>query len=310
MSLLLTESCDIGLFRWSVNGLVSTTDNGGVGKFGSFIINSSDSDFDNNIIQQFRELTNPDNIRSVRLSFWMKANGKLNSDSNFILIESIKEKCGVALGINKNGQFYSGYLTENSVWQGKFAEENIAQPNIVDDHYHYVEIEGLWDNNNTSYVRIYVDNFLHINYSANNTKEGKCWPHPDKITFGNLNGVDLQLDDIIVWDDLGFSYTGYKGSTKLKTTKALSVEEYAKKGVKKSFNIENNGSVLGGVITARANSEEGKTSSLEIYANIANKEQTSKEYTFVSDAPQVIKMTVNTSNEDTSKFTIGYKRTQ
>lgn len=310
MSLLLTESCDIGLFRWSVNGLVSTTDNGGVGKFGSFIINSAISNFDNKITQQFRELTNPDNIRSIRLSFWMKANGQLDSDSNFILLESVKDKCGVALGVNNKGQFYSGYLTESSIWQGKFAEENIAQPNIIDGHYHYVEIDGLWDNNNTSYVRIYVDNFLHINYSANNTKEGKCWAHADKITFGNLKGVDLQIDDIIVWDDLGSSYTGYKGSTKLKTTKALSVEEYAKKNVKKTFNIENNGSVLGGIITARANSEEGKSSSLEIFANIANKEQKSKEYTFVSDAPQTIKMVVDTSGEDSSKIAIGYKRTQ
>lgn len=310
MSLLLTESCDIGLFRWSVNGLVSSTENGGAGKFGSFVIDSSENNFDNYISQQFREPSSPDNIRSVRLSFWIKATGEVNEDSNFIKIDSVRQNVGAILGINKKGQFYSGYITKNSEWQGKVAEENISQPNVADGYYHYVEVDALWDNSSTSYIRIYVDNALYINIYTNTSYESACWDHPSRITFGNLNGASLEIDDIVVWDDLGSSYIGYKGSTKLRTTKAISVEEYTKKNANKSFNIENNGSVIGGMLTARVNSEEGKSSSVEIYAKIGNNEQTSKEHTVLSSTPKTIKLPIDTANEDTSKFTVGYKRTK
>lgn len=310
MSLLLTESCDIGLLRWNVNGSVSSIDNGGVGKSGSFAIESSYKEFQNNIAQQFRDIDRYDNSRSVRISFWFKSENMLIDDSNFLKIESAREKCGAVLGINKNGQLYSGYLTKDSIWQGKFAEENISQPNILDNHYHYIEIEGLWQDDNTSYVRIYVDNVLYINFAGNNSKDGICWSRPDRITFGNLNGANLQIDDIIVWDDLGLSYNGYKGSTRLKTTKAISVEEYIKKSASKTYNINSATSPVGAMLTMLANSEEGKSSSVSIYTKVGSKEQISKEYSFVSTAPQTIKIPVDTSGEDASKFTVGFKRTK
>lgn len=223
--LLLTESCDFGLDRWDIIGNITSNDSFGINKTKGMRIDSDSSILKNKATRAFRTIDNADEKRDFRLSFWIKIDGKIVEDSEFISIISQKQDCGAMIGLNALGHLYATTLFASDVPGEVYTKDNPSHPNLMDGNYHYVEIYAKYDADWTGAVKIFVDNFLYIAQEGMNLTDGFCWSRPDTITFGNLIGADIYLDDIILWDDLGSDYIGYRGSTVLNSKKIVENSE-------------------------------------------------------------------------------------
>lgn len=226
MSLLFLESCEVGFSRWITEGSMDHLSYDGLIDKKSFIIHDGTERFQNKIIKQFRDVTEHHEQRKFRLSFWMKTNRKLTKDSEFVSVFSKKENQGGMIGLDKSGRFYIGYLCQDNLWQGKYLDSNVDQPSVTDGKYHYVEFDIVWDNSPAAHIMVYVDNKLYLKrLGANLFDDRYCWSRPDSIMFGNLIGSDLFLDDIIMWDDIGTDYIGYKGPKRVQHSIPLGFQE-------------------------------------------------------------------------------------
>lgn len=259
--LLLTESCDFGLNRWNVNGNVSVNDRIGIYQSKGILIEPSFSILQNTISRQFRAIDNRDEKRDFRLSFWIRIDGKISEDTEFISVKSAKQNCGAMIGIKPNGHLYATNLYATDVPGYVYTKDNAAHPNLADGNYHYVEIYAKYDADWTGCVRIYIDNVIYINQEGMNLLDDFCWSRPDTITFGNLVEANLYLDDIILWDDLGHDYSGYRGSCVINTKTVATNEELYGIGTK-TFNVDNSDS-LGSVFTMSVIATEAKQATVK-----------------------------------------------
>lgn len=254
--LLLTESCDFGLSRWSINGNVSVNDGYGINQSKGIMIEHAGNILQNKITRQFRAIDNLDEKRDFRLSFWIKIDGKITENSEFISVKSLRHDCGAMIGIDTNGRLYATNLYAADIPGYNYTKDNPAHPNLMNSQYHYVEIYAKYDADWTGCVRIYVNNMLYINQEGINLLEDFCWSRPDTITFGNLIDANLYLDDIILWDDLGNECIGYRGSSILSSQTIVTNDELY--GIKtKLFDVDNSGS-LGSMITMSVTATEAK----------------------------------------------------
>lgn len=225
MALLFLESCESPHNRWLIEGNILHSENEGLIQKKAFVLADGESKFTNKITHQFRETEEFYEQRKFRLSFWMKTNGNPKSDSEFISVVSKKEKQGGMIGLDKNGRFYVGYLCKEDEWQGKLVKSNLKQPSVTDGKVHFVEFDVVWDNLQTAHIIVYVDNKQYLQrLGVSVFDEQFCWSRPDTITFGNLIGCDLVIDDIIMWDDKGTEYVGPKGPKRILYSEPIGFE--------------------------------------------------------------------------------------
>lgn len=275
--LLLTESCDFDLSRWNVNGEVSLVDGIGINQKSGILIPSSNSILKNRMSKQFRAVNNDDEKRDFRLSFWFKVNGQIAESSEFISIKSVKQNCGAMIGINKLGQLYATNLYAPDIPGYHYTKDNDANLRLNNGKYHYVEIYAKYDADWTGCIKIFVNNVLYLHQEGMNLLEDYCWSRPDSITFGNLIGTDLHLDDIILWDDLGSDYIGMKGSTILSSKQLLETSEELYGTGTKTFDINNQNS-LGSMVTMAVSATEAQEATIKSITVCNGTKTEGKEY--------------------------------
>lgn len=295
--LLLTESCDFGLDRWVVFGNITTDESFGINKTKGIFIPSEILILKNKIRRSFRTIENSDEKRDFRLSFWIKIDGKITEESEFISIISQRQQCGAMIGINNLGHLYAKTMFAIDVPGYMYTKDNMSHPNLMDGNYHYVEIYAKYDADWTGAVKIFVDNALYINQVGMNLTDDFGWTRPDTITFGNLIGADLYLDDIILWDDLGSDYIGYRGSTVLNSKKIIETSEELY-GIKdKLFDI-NTVDSMGSLISMTVASTEAKDATVKPISIVNGQKTEGKEKDLLSTKDVYFTMFVEGGKEN------------
>lgn len=295
--LLLTESCDFGLDRWDIAGELATNDSFGINKTKGLGIPSADQRLKNKLVRSFRAIDNSDEKRDFRLSFWIKIDGNIAENSEFISIISQKENCGAMIGINIFGHLYATTLNTIDVPGNIYTKDNLYHPNLMDGNYHYVEIYAKYDADWTGTVKIFVDNTLYISQDGMNLSDDFCWSRPDTISLGNLIGADVYLDDIILWDDLGSDYVGYRGSTILNSKKLIDNSEELYGIKNKLFDTDTLGS-MGSLISMTVVATEAKEATIKPVSIVNGVKSENKEIDLLSTKNAHLTMFVEGGKEN------------
>jgi len=299
MALLLLEGCDIDFQRWTKTGSLTYSKTDGLYNQGAFVIPSSSQKFVNKISNKFNE----DNIavgqRKFRLSFWMTTKGTLSQNVEFITLQSSIENMGGSIGLNTEGRFYVGYLTDESQWKGIWAECGESQPSVLDGKTHFIEFDIHWDTWTGSPVNIWVDGVKYCNKIGRNVpSEEKVWSRPDTITIGNLIGCDLILDDIILWNDVG-NYVGQQGPKKVQFSIPKDFHKYADKSVftgEKLFETSVSPHTRAGIVTMILSHETGKVSLVRPVVKVGNEYMRGENILLMTDAEKTLKMHLDNVN--------------
>lgn len=295
--LLLTESCDFGLDRWTTIGNVKAEDHFGLNNTKGIVIESDDSILKNKIERSFRTMDNVDERRDFRLSFWIKVEGNITEKCEFVSITSQKQNCGAMIGMNTLGQLYSTTMYAIDIPASAYTKNNFSQSNLADGNYHYVEIYAKYDADWTGVVKIFVDNILYVSETGINLSDDYCWSRPDTISFGNLIGANLYLDDIIVWDDLGSDYIGYRGSTVLNSRKLIESSEELYGINNKLFDADTLNS-MGSMISITVASTEGKEATIKPISVVNGQKSEGKEKDLLSTKDVYFTMFVEGNKEN------------
>lgn len=315
MALLFLESCEVGFQRWTTEGSLDWYfgDRNILNK--CFIIHDgaagtgmTSEKFKNRITRQFRDILEHCEQRRFRLSFWMKTNRQLTENSEFISIFSKKENQGGMIGIDKTGRFYAGYLCEDNTWQGKYTKINTNQPSVTDGKYHFIELDIVWDNSESAHIMISVDNKIYVRKLGINVHDQTyCWSRPDSITFGNLIGADLFLDDIIMWDDTGKDYIGPKGPKRVSYNIPLSFTEITV-DEKKEYLYETfiSNQTRSGIVTVIAREEAGSTSNVNLVFKTADQKVIGQTTEVLSETDNILSLHIGPQTH--SRTWIGFEK--
>lgn len=306
MSLLLLEGCDVGFDRWLKTGnLIHSELDGLDNQRPAFIFPSAKQKFENKIVNRFKPETDAMTIvgqRKFRLSFWIRIDGNLTENTEFITLSSSSENMGGSIGLNTDGRFYVGHLTENSEWKDIWAKCDDSQPSILDNKTHFVEFDIHWDTWEGSPVIIWVDGIKYCDKRGRNTlSDTRVWSAPNIIEIGNLIGCNLILDDIILWDDSG-NYLGPKGPKKINTSIPKDFHKYADRNVhmgENLFETHVSSTTRAGIVSMVLSHDPGKFSVVCPVVKISNDYIRGAPINLMSDSNHTLKMVldqVNVSN--------------
>lgn len=153
----------------------------------------------------------------IRMAWWMKADAGFsgnevgNAAGYFISLENSALTNIFDIGIGNFGELYFG-RTETSRGASTNNIGLMRSRVVADGRWHHVEME-LTLSTTTGTLKVWIDGDQDINLSNVDTVDGASnFSSFTQIRLGacrtNNTAQNLELDDIILWDDTGTSFTG------------------------------------------------------------------------------------------------------
>lgn len=153
----------------------------------------------------------------IRCAFWLRiVNWNFTFSTNYQGLVRWVDRAGKywPIWFGANGAIIAGFFDDSTIVSTLASSSDC---NLVDGHWHHIEMNLIADPS-AGTCQIWVDEKLLIDVSGDtsNSASGDCTTLNTMTircprSAGSTAGTDIEIDDIVIWNDTGTDFTGQLG---------------------------------------------------------------------------------------------------
>ena len=179
---------------------------------GKYIQFDDDSD---EIVKQFSGGTIGSS--TIRIAFWFRGAAGVFDTQIIRLTATSDGTLNWGIGINSNSQLYVTEFDDSSTTALRTAKKEVD-----DGNWHHVEVRFTSGDSTAGAIEMWIDGKKYISDTAMDTNVATTAADFQNFDTINIRGRNLvtngcEIDDLIVWDDQGTTFTGQLGQHRIET---------------------------------------------------------------------------------------------